>query len=69
MRPVAIGLALGVALAMGPVMASLLHGVPPRDPLTFALVALVLCAAAIAAVCIPSRRASCLDPIVALKAE
>jgi putative ABC transport system permease protein len=71
MRLVAIGLALGVAgaLAMGRVIASLLHGVPPHDPLTFALVALVLCAAAIAAVWIPSRRASCVDPIVALKAE
>jgi ABC-type antimicrobial peptide transport system permease subunit len=68
---VTIGVALGVAgaLAAGRLIASLLHGVPSHDPWTFAAVTLVLCGAAAAAVWVPSRRASQVDPIIALRAE
>ena len=47
-------------------MASMLFNVAPRDPLTFALVAGVLGAVAIAATLIPARRAMTINPIVAL---
>jgi predicted permease len=71
MLPVSIGMVLGIvaALASGRLIASLLHGVPPNDPLTFAIVAAVLCATAAIAVWIPAHRASRVDPIVALRTE
>jgi putative ABC transport system permease protein len=61
----AIGLA--TAIAMTRFMASMLFNVAPRDPLTFALVAAVLAAVAIAATLIPARRAMTINPIVALR--
>jgi ABC-type lipoprotein release transport system permease subunit len=48
-------------------MASLLFNVAPRDPLTFAIVAGILGAVAIAATLIPARRAMTINPIVALR--
>ena len=50
-------------------MRSLLFGVGASDPLTFALVALVLVAAAGAASYLPARRAAAVDPALALRAE
>jgi len=71
MAPVLIGLGLGVAgaLALTRLMSSLLFDVEPADPLTF--VASLLAAAVIAAVaCLwPARRATSIQPIVALRAE
>jgi predicted permease len=71
MAPVLIGLGLGVAgaLALTGLMSSLLFGVEPADPFTF--IASLLAAAAIAAVaCLwPARRATSIQPIVALRAE
>ncbi len=61
----AIGLV--TALAMTRFMASLLFNVAPRDPLTFALVAAVLGAVAIAATLVPTRRAMTINPITALR--
>jgi putative ABC transport system permease protein len=68
---VSIGLILGIAgaLAIGRLIASLLHGVPPDDPVAFAVVATVLCVTAAIAVWIPAHRASRVDPIIALRTE
>ena len=50
-------------------MASLLYGVRPGDPLTFAAVAAALLLVALAASWIPARRAARIDPMQALRAE
>ena len=69
MRVAAIGLALGAAgsAAVSQLLTSLLNGVSPTDPVTFAVVIAVLGLVAFAAVFIPARRASAVDPIVALR--
>jgi putative ABC transport system permease protein len=65
------GVAIGIAGALGAgrLIARLLYGVPPHDLRTFVAVALVLVAAALVAIVIPARRASRIDPIVALRTE
>jgi putative ABC transport system permease protein len=66
----AIGLILGLAGALGlsTVLTDLLAtGVPPRDPLTFVLISVLLTAVALAACLIPARRATRVDPLVALR--
>lgn len=64
---VASTIGLAAALTMTRFMASMLFNVAPRDPLTFALVAGILGAVAIAATLIPARRAMTINPIVALR--
>ena len=68
---VAIALALGIggALATGRLLESLLFGVSPSDPVTYASVLVVLVAVALLACWIPARRASGVDPAEALRAE
>jgi predicted permease len=67
----AIGLAAGIAgaLALTRLMASLLYGTRPADPATFATVTAFVGLAAICASFIPARRATAVDPTVALKCE
>jgi putative ABC transport system permease protein len=71
MRLVAIGLVIGVggALALGRLLRALLYDVETTDALTFAGVALVLAAVAIAACLVPARRASSVDPMAALRSS
>lgn len=65
------GLVIGVAaaLALGRVMTGLLYGITPTDPGTLVAAALFLASVATIATYLPARRATRLDPTVALRAE
>ena len=69
MRPVVIGIAAGIAsaLALARAVASLLFGIGTADPFAFGGAALLLALVALAAVYLPARRASGLDPLAALR--
>jgi ABC-type antimicrobial peptide transport system permease subunit len=66
-----IGLAIGIpaALAGGRVLARQLYGVKSYDPMIFGWAAVVLAACAILAASVPARRATRVDPLVALRYE
>jgi len=72
---IGIGLAAGVGLAFigaktaATVLGAVLFGVSPYDPLTYAAVPLLLIVVCLAATIVPARRATKVDPIVALRAE
>jgi predicted permease len=65
------GTAAGVAgaLLLSQLMAKMLYGVRPTDPVTFAGVTIVLGVAALLATCVPARQATRIEPIVALRHE
>ena len=65
----ALGVVIGVAasLSLTRTIAALLFDVKPLDPLTFAVVALVIAAVSAAACYVPARRATATDPVAALR--
>jgi ABC-type antimicrobial peptide transport system permease subunit len=67
----AVGLSIGLAGAMlvGSVMDSMLVGITPGDPMTFAAITTLLTIVSLAACLVPARRATQVDPLTALRAE
>jgi putative ABC transport system permease protein len=71
MTLVAVGVALGVAAALmlTRLLEGMVYGVKVRDPLIFAIVNLLMVAVSLAACYVPARRATRVDPLVALRYE
>jgi putative ABC transport system permease protein len=65
------GAAVGLAgaLLVSRLMAKMLYGVRPTDPITFGGVAIILALAALLASCVPARRATRIEPMIALRNE
>jgi len=66
---VGIALGIGIAVMLTRYLSSLLFGVGPVDPMTYAIVSVAMTAATLVATDLPARRASRIDPIVALRAD
>ena len=66
---IGVGVGLMVALAAASVMQQMVYGTSVRDPLVFAFVAGLIALVALLACVIPARRATRVDPVVALRAE
>ena len=70
-RPVAVGVLIGLpaALAGARLLGRQLYGIAPSDPLALTAAVLTLVVAAILAGSLPARRATRVDPLIALRAE
>jgi ABC-type antimicrobial peptide transport system permease subunit len=66
---VGVVIGLGAAFGLAQLVSSFLFGVKARDPLAFSAVPIVLALVALVAVWLPARRASQVDPIIALRVE
>jgi putative ABC transport system permease protein len=71
MRPTLIGVAIGLAgaLALGRVLANLIYGVKPTDPITFGAVAVLLAGVGLLASIVPAYRATRVEPMKTLRDE
>jgi ABC-type antimicrobial peptide transport system permease subunit len=71
MIPTMVGIAIGAAgaLALGRLLATLIYGIQPTDPATFAAVSALLVIVALAASLIPAYRATRIEPVKALREE
>jgi len=69
LRLIALGLAAGLlaSLAVTRVIANQLWNVSPRDPITLGVVVAIVTVAGVLACCFPARRATRVDPVIALR--
>jgi putative ABC transport system permease protein len=66
---IGIAIGLGGAVLMTPVMSTLLYGVAPTDPVTYTAVSIALAGVTLLATYLPARRASRIQPIIALRSR
>jgi putative ABC transport system permease protein len=66
---VGVGIGIAASIALSRLMTALLFGMPATDPATYAAVALLLTAVALLACYVPARRATNIDPLIALRDE
>jgi ABC-type antimicrobial peptide transport system permease subunit len=64
-----VGIGLILSIATTGIVSSVLYGVAPRDPIVLGVVVLVLTLVAAIASLVPARRATRIDPLVALRSD